>query len=214
MKSTNKFVLGLELFIKRIVDIIGAVVGIILLIPITVLVVIGNVLTGDFGPLFYCHKRIGKNHKYFKLIKFRTMRTDSQEMLERLLKEDKEFARQWEENRKVENDPRITKMGKILRKTSLDEFPNFINVLFGQMSLVGPRAVIDGEIEKFGKEKDKVLSVRPGVTGNWAANGRSATDYDERVKLEAEYVDKFSLWLDIKILFMTVIRVIRGSGAM
>ena len=110
---------------------------------------------------------------------------DSAERLKKLLEEDEEARKEWEENQKLDNDPRITKIGRFIRKTSLDEFPQFINVLKGEMSLVGPRAVVDGEIEKFGVLKEKVLSVKPGITGYWAANGRSETNYDERVAMEA-----------------------------
>ena len=116
-------------------------------------------------------------------------------------------------NRKLKNDPRITKIGKILRKTSIDEFPQFINVLKGEMSLVGPRAVIDGEIEKFGIYKKDILSVKPGITGYWAANGRSSTSYDERVFLEYKYVENFSIFMDVKILIKTVVSVLKKEGA-
>ena len=212
-KRPNVVLRTINLFFKRIIDIIGAIVGIIFLIPITIGVYIANKVLKDDGPVFYCHKRIGKNGKYFNMYKFRTMVVDSDERLAKLLEEDEEARKEWEENRKLKNDPRITKMGKILRKTSLDEFPQFINVLKGEMSIVGPRAVVDGEIEKFGLLKDKVLSVKPGITGNWAANGRSDTNYDERIVMEASYVDKFSIWTDIKILFKTVISVIKKEGA-
>ena len=197
----------INLILKRIVDIIGAIVGIILVI------FIANIISGDFGPLFYSHERIGKNGKHFKMYKFRSMCVDSAERLKKLLKEDEEARKEWEENQKLDNDPRITKIGRFIRKTSLDEFPQFINVLKGEMSLVGPRAVVDGEIEKFGVLKEKVLSVKPGITGYWAANGRSETNYDERVAMEATYVNNFSVKEDIKILFKTVESVVRMKGA-
>ena len=211
--KNDKFSKYINLFLKRCIDILGAIVGIILLIPITVAVFIANIISGDFGPLFYSHKRIGKNGKHFKMYKFRSMCTDADEKLKKLLEEDEEARKEWEANQKLNNDPRITKMGKILRKTSLDEFPQFINVLKGEMSLVGPRAVVDGEIEKFGIVKEKVLSVKPGITGYWAANGRSDTDYDERVVMESIYVNKFSVLEDIKILFKTVESVVKMKGA-
>ena len=129
------------------------------------------------------------------------------------MRKDEEAKIEWEENRKLRNDPRITKIGKILRKTSLDEFPQFINVLKNEMSLVGPRAVVEDELEKFGLFKNKVLSVKPGITGNWAANGRSNISYDERVKMEYTYVEEFSLFLDIKIIFKTFISVLKKEGA-
>ena len=212
-KKENVALKYINLVLKRLIDIVGAIVGIMILIPLTIVIFAVNKKTGDEGPMFYSHKRIGKNGKYFKMYKFRTMVTDSDAKLKELLENDEEARKEWEENRKLKNDPRITKIGNILRKTSLDEFPQFVNVLKGEMSLVGPRAVVDDEIEKFGELKEKVLSVKPGVTGYWAANGRSDTSYDERVVMEATYVDKFSVWMDIKILFKTVISVIKKEGA-
>ena len=212
-KNENKILTYLNLFIKRIADIIGSVVGIIFLVPITIIVAILNVLHKDYGPIFYSHKRIGKNGKYFKMYKFRTMVVDADKKLAELLENDEEARKEWDMNRKLKNDPRITKIGKILRKTSIDEFPQFINVLKGDMSLVGPRAVIDGEIEKFGIYKKDILSVKPGITGYWAANGRSDTSYDERVFLEYKYVENFSIFMDVKILIKTVVSVLKKEGA-
>lgn len=203
----------LNLFLKRIMDICGAIVGIVLLIPITIGVAIANFISGDRGPLFYSHERIGKNGKHFKIYKFRSMCVDSDTKLKELLENDEEARKEWEENQKLQNDPRVTKVGNILRKTSLDEFPQFINVLKGDMSLVGPRAIVDDEAQKFGLLKDKVFSVKPGITGYWAANGRSNTSYDERIVMEATYVDNFSVWIDIKILLKTVVSVIKKEGA-
>ena len=133
----------LYLFIKRIVDIFCSLIGMVFLIPLTIFIKIAFLLTGDRESIFYFQERIGKNGKYFKMYKFRSMCMDSQEVLEKLLKEDEDARKEWEEHRKLNNDPRITRIGKILRKTSLDEFPQFLNVLKGEMSLVGPRAVID-----------------------------------------------------------------------
>ena len=203
----------ITLFFKRIIDIIGAIVGIAILIPLTVVVFIGNRLCKDKGPLFYSHERIGKDGKHFKMYKFRSMVVGADEILKTMLENDEELRKEFEETRKLRNDPRITKMGNILRKTSLDEFPQFINVLKGEMSLVGPRAVIDGEIELFGEHKEEVLSVKPGVTGYWAANGRSDTSYDERVEMETFYANNMSLPLDVEILAKTVISVVKKEGA-
>lgn len=202
-----------NLGIKRIVDIIGAMVGILFLIPLTIVVAMINFCSNENGPIFYSQERIGKNGKKFKMYKFRTMIVDADKKLKQLLEENEDLRLEWEENRKLKQDPRITKMGNILRKTSLDEFPQFINVLIGNMSLVGPRAVVDDEIEKFGDAKAKVLSVKPGITGYWAANGRSDTSYEERVEMESTYVDEFSVWLDIKLLFKTVWSVVKKEGA-
>ena len=201
------------LFFKRIIDIIGAIVGIIILIPLTAVVWIVNKLNKEDGPLFYSQERIGKDGKHFKMYKFRSMVVDAEEKLEILLKENEDLRKEFEETRKLKNDPRITKIGKILRKTSLDEFPQFVNVLKGEMSIVGPRAVIDGEIEKFGEHKKEVLSVKPGVTGYWAANGRSDTSYEERVELETYYANNLSIPLDVTILAKTVVSVVKKEGA-
>ena len=204
---------GFTLFIKRIIDIIGAIVGIAILIPLTFAVWIVNKLNKEEGPLFYSQERIGKDGKHFKMYKFRSMVVDAEERLKTMLEQDEDLRKEFEETRKLRNDPRITKIGKILRKTSLDEFPQFINVLKGDMSLVGPRAVIDGEIELFGAHKDTVLSVKPGITGYWAANGRSDTSYEERVELETFYAKHMSIPLDIEILAKTVISVVKKEGA-
>ena len=204
---------GLTLFVKRIIDIIGAIVGITILIPLTAIVWIMNKVNKEDGPLFYSQERIGKNGKHFKMYKFRSMVVGADEILKKMLEGDEELRKEFEETRKLKNDPRITKIGKILRKTSLDEFPQFINVLKGEMALVGPRAVVDGEIEKFGVHKKEVLSVKPGITGYWAANGRSDTSYEERVEMETFYANNMSLMLDTEILAKTVISVVKKEGA-
>ena len=203
----------LTLATKRLIDICGALVGIAILLPLTVVVAIINFANKENGPLFYSQKRIGKNGKYFKMYKFRSMVVGADEILKKLLEENEDLRKEFEETRKLQDDPRITKVGRFLRKTSLDEFPQFINVLKGEMSLVGPRAVIDGEIEKFGEHKEEVLSVKPGITGYWAANGRSNTSYDERVEMETYYANNISILLDIQILLKTVISVIKKEGA-
>ncbi len=203
----------LTLATKRLIDICGALVGIAILLPLTVIVAIINFVNKENGPLFYSQKRIGKDGKYFKMYKFRSMVVGADEILKKLLDENEDLRKEFEETRKLQDDPRITKVGRFLRKTSLDEFPQFINVLKGEMSLVGPRAVIDGEIEKFGKHKEEVLRVKPGITGYWAANGRSNTSYDERVEMETYYANNISILLDIQILLKTVISVIKKEGA-
>lgn len=203
----------LTLATKRLIDICGALVGIAILLPLTVVIAIINFVNKENGPLFYSQKRIGKDGKYFKMYKFRSMVVGADEILKKLLDENEDLRKEFEETRKLQDDPRITKVGRFLRKTSLDEFPQFINVLKGEMSLVGPRAVIDGEIEKFGEHKEEVLRVKPGITGYWAANGRSNTSYDERVEMETYYANNISILLDIQILFKTVISVIKKEGA-
>ena len=212
-KITEYILRKVTLFFKRIIDIVGSLVGLILLIPLTLVIGFLNLIFGDNGPLFYSHERIGKDGKKFKMYKFRSMVVNADDKLKRILEEDEELRKEFEETRKLKKDPRITRIGKFLRKTSLDEFPQFINVLKGEMSLVGPRAVVDDEIKLFGDEKDKVLSVKPGITGYWAANGRSNTTYEERVEMEAYYAKNLTIWLDIKILFKTVFSVLKADGA-
>ena len=203
----------LNLCIKRIMDIIGSIIGIALMIPVTLGIAIVKFFLREKGPIFYSHERIGMNGKHFKMYKYRSMCIDADEKLKELLEKDEKIKEEWVKTQKIQNDPRITKIGNFLRRTSLDEFPQFINVLKGEMSLVGPRAVVDGEIERFGLLKNKVLSVKPGITGRWAANGRSDISYDERVAMEAAYVDDFSIFQDIKILFKTIACVLKKEGA-
>ena len=213
-ETVNNYILrNARLFVKRAIDIVAGLIGIILLIPVTLLIGIINIIFRENGPIFYSQERIGKNGKKFKMYKYRSMVVDADKKLEKLLQENKELRDEFEKTRKLKNDPRITKIGKILRKTSLDELPQLINVLKGEMSLVGPRAVVDGEIELFGENKEKVLSVKPGITGYWAANGRSNTTYEERVDMETFYAENFNLLLDIKILFKTVFSVVKREGA-
>ena len=196
---------------KRIFDFISSFCAIVVLFPIFVLIALLIKLDSK-GKIFFKHKRIGQNGKYIYLYKFRTMYLDADKRLEKLL-ENPEIKKEWEENFKLNNDPRITKIGKILRKTSLDELPQLFNILKGEMSLVGPRPVIAGEIEKYGKDKSKFLSVLPGLTGWWACNGRSDIDYDERIKLELYYVEHCSILLDIKCILKTILVVFKRSGA-
>lgn len=199
------------LIIKRGLDILLGIVGVILLIPLTLVVKIAYLLTGDTAPIFYTHKRIGQYGKPFQLIKYRSMVPDADKMLKELLKQ-KSYREEWERNQKFDKDPRITKIGQFLRKTSLDEFPQFINVLKGDMSLVGPRPLVEGELEKH-QGLTLYNKVRPGVTGWWACNGRSNISYRERLELEYYYVKNCSLYLDALCLFRTFFAVINRDGA-
>ena len=198
-------------FIKRTFDFIISGLSLILLSPIFLLIAV-LIKFDSKGKVFYKHKRIGKNGEYIYLYKFRSMYSDSKERLEKML-EDPKIRKEWEENYKLNNDPRITKIGSILRKTSLDELPQLFNILVGDMSIVGPRPIIDDEIKKYGSNKDKLLSVTPGLTGWWACNGRSCTSYEDRMKLELYYVDHRSILLDIKVIIKTAISVIKKDGA-
>mgnify|MGYP004628778285 FL=1 len=200
--------------VKRLIDILGGLVGCVLLVPITVAIYIARkVLKEDEGPMFYEHLRYGKDGKKFRIYKFRSMCIDADKRLKEYLEQNEEARKEFEENHKLKDDPRITKLGKFIRKTSIDELPQFVNVLKGDMSLIGPRPIVDGEIEKYGENKDKFLSVRPGLTGYWAANGRSDITYEERMKMELYYVDNISFKLDIQIFFKTIISVVKKEGA-
>ena len=170
--------------VKRMFDLVCSLVGILFLIPLTILVKICYVCSGDFHSIFFRQKRLGKDGKVIRIFKFRTMVPNAEEILKEWLKSNPEKREEYLRDRKIDNDPRITKIGKLLRKASLDEFPQFLNIFLGDMSLIGPRPVVLDEIEKYGKDKDKFLSMRPGLTGYWASNGRSNISYEERVKME------------------------------
>ena len=168
----------------------------------------------DPGPVFFAHMRVGKDGKDFPCYKFRSMVTNSQEMLQQYLNDNPAAREEWELEFKLKNDPRVTPIGKVLRRTSLDELPQIFNVLRGEMSLVGPRPVIQEELDKYYGETAKLYcSVKPGITGLWQVSGRSDTTYDERVALDATYIKYRSLWGDIVILWKTVGVVLMRKGA-
>ena len=169
---------------KRIVDVILGCIGLVLLSPVFLILAI-CIKIDSKGPVIFAHKRIGKNGKEFNMYKF-----------------------------KLENDPRITRIGNFLRKTSLDELPQIVNIIRGDLSIIGPRPVTGEELEKYEENKEKFLSITPGLTGYWQANGRSNTTYEERMQMELYYVDNQSLWLDIKIFFKTIVSVVKKEGAM
>ena len=195
--------------LKRFIDIIIGTIGLIVCIPIFIIIGIAIKIDSK-DPVFFKHKRIGKHGKKLEIYKFRTMIENAEEAMKNFTEEQKkEFA----ENFKLENDPRVTRVGKILRKTSLDELPQIINILKGEMSIIGPRPVVRSELEKYGSNQDKFLSVAPGLTGYWAANGRSDVSYEERMALELYYVNNRSLILDMKIFFKTIGSVLKGRGA-
>ena len=162
------------------------------------------------GPAVFVHRRFGKDGQPLPLLKFRTMYSNAEAMIENFTPEQKE---EWARNFKLDNDPRITRIGKILRRTSLDELPQLVNILRGELSIVGPRPVIADELLKYGDDQAKFLSVTPGLTGYWQAYSRSTCTYEERMKMELHYVENANFWWDIKIIFATVGAVIRGHGA-
>lgn len=195
--------------IKRVIDVILASVALILLSPLFAIIVIAIKIDSK-GPVFFAHKRIGKNGKIIKLYKFRSMVINAEELIKSFTPEQ---MREYKENYKLTNDPRITKVGKFLRKTSLDELPQLINIINGDLSIIGPRPVVADELEKYGVNKDKFLSVTPGLTGYWAANGRSNTTYEQRMEMELYYIDNLSLKMDIKVFFKTILSVLKKEGA-
>lgn len=199
------------LLIKRLFDILCGLVGVIFLLPITAVVKIANLLSGDTAKIFYRQKRVGLNGKPIRIWKFRSMVPNAGEILQEMLKEE-HYRKEWEENQKFENDPRITKVGKVLRKTSIDELPQLINVLMGDMSLVGPRPLVEGELASHNGLK-LYERVKPGITGWWGCNGRSNIDYRERLELEYYYVRNCSLYLDVLCIIRTVFAVLKKDGA-
>lgn len=200
------------LIFKRLTDIFFSIIGLILFIPLTIIIKICYISTGDFNSIFFKQKRIGKNGKHFYIYKYRSMVYNADQLLKKILK-NKEIRNEYYKSFKIKNDPRITKIGNFLRKTSIDEIPQFINILKGNMSLVGPRPIVDKEIIKYGKAKDILLSVKPGLTGLWAVNGRNNLSYEERVKLEIFYVKNKSILLDTKIIIKSFWCVIKKTGA-
>ena len=201
-------------FTKRFVDIIAGIVGVILLIPITLVVEIIRIIKKENdGPLFYTQLRIGKNGKQFKMYKFRSMCMNADERLKEYLQENEEARKEYKKYKKLKCDPRITKVGKVLRATSLDEFPQLINVLKGDMSLVGPRPYLPREQKEMGEYYFGITKVKPGITGPWQIRGRSKITFEDRLKMDFEYANKGSLKRDIKILFKTFSKVIDKDGA-
>ena len=209
----NESILLIERFIKRAVDFLGGVVGTILLVPVTIAVFIGNKILKDNGPIFYTQERIGKNGKKFKMYKFRSMVLNADEKLEKYLSENEEARKEYKKYRKLKNDPRITKMGRLLRKTSLDEFPQFINIIKGDMSLVGPRPYLEKEKEEMNGFFKYITSMKPGLTGFWQVNGRNDVTFVDRLDMDMNYYYTRSLKLDAKILYKTVKKVVKREGA-
>lgn len=199
--------------VKRGIDLIAGLVGIVLLLPITLFVVISNVISRENGPIFFSQKRIGRNGKIFKMYKYRTMVVGAEDILKKHIEEKTEIGKEYIEHKKIKNDPRITKIGKFLRATSLDEFPQFINVIKGEMSLVGPRPYLPIEKEDMGEYYDYIVQMKPGVTGPWQVSGRNNLDFQDRLELDKEYCDRRGNKRDIKIVMNTIMKVIKKEGA-
>ena len=199
------------LMVKRIFDILCGLTGVIILIPIMLAIKIAYLASGDTAKIIYRQKRVGLNGKPIYILKFRSMVSNADEMLKEMLKEDR-YREEWEKNQKFENDPRITKVGNIIRRTSIDELPQLVNVLLGDMSLVGPRPLVEGELA-FHNGLKLYEKVKPGITGWWGCNGRSNIDYRERLELEYYYVKHCSLYLDILCIIRTLFAVLKKDGA-
>lgn len=210
--STHNLTKGGNLFMKRLMDLFMCIILGVFVIPVSIFIAIIIKATSK-GSVFYGHKRVGKNGKTIKCWKFRSMFSNSQEMLEQILATDPVRKAEWEKDRKFVDDPRVTPFGKFLRKTSLDELPQLWNIFVGEMSFVGPRPVTESELEKYGNDADYVLSVTPGLSGMWQISGRSDTGYEERVQLDSFYIQNWSIWLDLWILIKTVWVVLNGKGA-
>lgn len=196
---------------KRFFDVVVAGTALIVSAPVWIVVSAVNVLTQD-GPVLFSQQRIGRHGRMFRCWKFRTMRVDADAILEDVLRSDLELARQWSEDQKLDRDPRVTDLGRILRRFDLDEIPQFLNVLRGDMSIVGPRPVVLREAPKFGDTLPTVLSVRPGLTGAWQVSGRNTMTYDERVQQEVRYVETRSVLGDLAICLKTPIALLRKNG--
>lgn len=193
---------------KRLIDILLSAVGLILLSPVFLIVTIAVWLTSGW-PVTFKQKRVGHHRQLFHIIKFRSMVKNAEE----ILKSRPDLLEEYKKNFKIENDPRISKVGAFLRKSSLDEIPQLFNVLIGDMTLVGPRPIVEPELEKYGAAVDMYLSMKPGCTGLWQCSGRSNTTYEERVALDREYFERASVWFDLQILFRTVLAIVSSKGA-
>jgi exopolysaccharide production protein ExoY len=195
--------------LKRFFDILFSLTGIIVLTPLFLLCALGVLMTSG-GPVVFGHRRIGFQGRIFKCLKFRTMVPDADEAIREYLHNNPEAEREWAETRKLRFDPRITAFGAILRKSSLDELPQLINVLKGDMSIVGPRPVTEDEIQKYSSRIPTYLACKPGITGLWQVSGRSNTTYEQRVSLDSSYAENWTILLDAKIVMMTL-PVVLGS---
>jgi len=212
IETSNKLKRFWNLAIKRFMDLFVVIIGGILLLPFFLFIAL-LIKINSPGPVLYKQKRLGRNGKYFYAYKFRSMVVDAEKQLQNILDADPSFNEEWINNHKLHNDPRITSIGRILRRTSIDEFPQIINILKGDMSLVGPRPIVDEEVEKYGEDYNRISSIKPGLTGMWQVSGRSDINYNDRVAYDTYYLQSWSVWLDLWIIFKTFAAVIQGRGA-
>ena len=211
-EKTDSLLIGKIL--KRLIDILGGIVGTIVLIPLTIGIAIANLICKDNGPIFYSQYRMGKNGKLFKMYKYRSMVVGADEKLKKYLEENEEARKEYKKYKKLKHDQRVTKVGEFIRKTSLDEFPQFINVLKGDMSLVGPRPYLEREKEDMNGYYKYITTCKPGLTGLWQISGRSDVDFATRIDLDMQYYYNHSLKGDIKILFKTAMKLVKREGAL
>ena len=200
--------------VKRLIDILGGIFGTIVLIPLTIGIAIANLICKDNGPIFYSQYRMGKNGKLFKMYKYRSMVVGADEKLKKYLEENENARKEYKKYKKLKHDPRVTKVGEFIRKTSLDEFPQFINVLKGDMSLVGPRPYLEREKEDMNGYYKYITTCKPGLTGLWQISGRNDVDFATRIDLDMQYYYNHSLKGDIKILFKTAMKLVKREGAL
>jgi len=205
-KKQSKFIYEIS---KRCFDLIASITAIVVFSPLFLIIAI-IVKLDSKGSVFFVHERLGKDGKKIKVYKFRTMVTYAQQILNDM---PDIMKKEFEENFKFENDPRVTKLGKFLRQSSLDELPQLINIIKGDMSVVGPRPIVVKEIKKYGEYREKLLTIKPGLTGNWQVSGRSDTTYEERVKFDMDYIDARSFRNDMEIILKTVGVVLKKVGA-
>ncbi len=209
--SRRGLVINVQRMAKRTMDITVSLAALIILSPL--ILVLAFLIRRDGGPALFGHTRIGKNSTSFKCLKFRSMIRNSQEVLEHHLAENPEARAEWTADHKLKNDPRITRLGAFLRRSSLDELPQLINVLKGDMSLVGPRPIVWNEVSKYDQHIADYYQVRPGITGLWQISGRNDVSYTKRVELDSHYIRNWSLWHDIAIMIKTVPALLNRSGA-
>lgn len=213
LEDKKKTFLKLENVVKRAIDIIGATIGIFLLIPLTIVIYSIERIIGDKGPIFYTQTRIGQDGKFFKMYKYRSMVVGAEKKLEQYIEENEEAREEYKKYKKLEKDPRVTKVGRLLRKTSLDEFPQFINVLKGEMTLVGPRPYLPQEKEEMNGYFKSITSLKPGITGLWQVSGRSSVTFVDRLEMDMNYYQNKSLKTDMRIMGKTIEQVIKKEGA-
>jgi lipopolysaccharide/colanic/teichoic acid biosynthesis glycosyltransferase len=199
---------------KRLFDIIFSLSVLLLCAPVYLAIGIVIACTSS-GAIFYIQERVGKNHQHFGCIKFRTMIPNADRLLTEMMAQSEDIRQEFSESFKIKNDPRITTIGKLLRITNLDEFPQFINVLKGEMSVVGPRPLVPEELERYGRHIDRVLTIRPGITGLWQVSGRNDLPYAQRIKIDVSYIKNRNFWLDLQIIFKTILLTVitKNNGA-